>query len=137
GVAGLLRYLGAGDELAGECGPGAQEVGGARVLAAGGGLPDGPAGAVDLVDEATAVERGHDGQVPDVVAREVLEHGGPLSAAGSAVGGAPAAPAAGRRRRRRGCGWCRCPRRSSRRRRRAAAGAGPGARGGPTARRGS
>jgi hypothetical protein len=72
-VAGLLGVFGSGDELVGERGPGTEEVGRTCVLTLGGGLPDRPAGPVDLVDESTGVERGDDGQVPDVVAREVLE----------------------------------------------------------------
>ena len=75
GVPGLLRLLGLPDELVGQRRPGAQEVRRAGVLALGGGVLDRAAGAVDLVDQAAAVERRDDAQVPDVVAREVLEHG--------------------------------------------------------------
>ena len=51
-----------------------------------GGLADRPAGAVDLVDEAAAVERGDDAEVPDVVAGEVLEHRVPQWAVGRSGG---------------------------------------------------
>ena len=68
-------------------GPGAQEVRRPGVLAllAAASLI-GPAGAVDLVDQAAGVERRDDAQVPDVVAGEVLEHG--RSSQGGWTGGA-------------------------------------------------
>ena len=95
------------------------------------GLLDRPAGAVDLVDQAAGVERRDDAQVPDVVAGEVLEHGGASRRRGAGQERVRARAAAGRAgwaagpgRPPPGCGSCRCPRRSSRRHRRRCSGGG-------------
>jgi hypothetical protein len=67
----LLRHR---DQPVGNRRPGGEELLGARVDASGGGLADGAAGLVDFADRAPVLQGDQDGQVPHVVAGEVLEH---------------------------------------------------------------
>jgi hypothetical protein len=73
-MARLLRLFRLPDQLIGQRGPSPQEIAGAGVGALGGGFPDRPAGPVDLVNEATAVQCGNHTEIPDVIAGEELEH---------------------------------------------------------------
>src|SRR3954447_25678 len=76
-VAGFRVVVGGLGQLVDQAGPRVEQLTGAGVFAAGGGVAELAAGTVDLVDQSAAVQRGDDAQVPDVVAREVLEHVAP------------------------------------------------------------